>query len=236
MKVEVWSDIMCPFCYIGKHHYEKALKQFSNAANIDLEWKSFQLDPELPKATSYSDTYQYLAERKGMTYDQAQQMTAGVSEAGKQAGLELNFEQAIVANTFDAHRLIHFAHTKQLGSALKEALFRAHFTDGKNIGDPAILLALGEEIGLESAAVGHVLESDQYAYEVTQDIQEAQNIGVRGVPFFVFNRKYAVSGAQPVDVFLETLQKSFAEWQAAHPPVILNVNEGPSCSPDGTCK
>lgn len=236
MKVEVWSDIMCPFCYIGKHHYEKSLEQLGATADIELEWKSFQLDPELPKEVSYNDTYQYLAERKGMTHDHAKQMTAGVSETGKRAGLELNFDQAIVANTFDAHRLIHFAHTKQLGSVLKEALFRAHFTDGKNISDRDTLLALSEEVGLDAAAVRQVLEGDRYAYEVKQDIQEAQNIGVQGVPFFVFDRKYALSGAQPVEVFLETLQKSYAEWQAAQPKVSLEVREGPSCSPDGTCE
>lgn len=236
MKVEVWSDVMCPFCYIGKHHYEEALKKFSGAANVELEWKSFQLDPDLPKETQYADTFQYLAERKGMPYDQARQMTAGVSEAGKQAGLDLNFEKAVVANTFDAHRLIHFAQTEKLGNAVKEALFRAHFTDGKDISDPVILQALGEEVGLESTAVRQVLDSNRYAYEVTQDIQDARNIGVRGVPFFVFNRKYAVSGAQPADVFLETLEKSFTEWQATHPKISLEVNEGPSCSPDGTCE
>ncbi len=235
MKVEIWSDIMCPFCYIGKHHYEAALKQFGEAAAIELEWKSFQLDPDLPQGTAYESVYEYLAERKGISRAQAEQMTEGVTQAGKQAGLELNFDRSIVANSFDAHRLIHLAQESHLGNALKDALFRAHFTDGKDISDHATLLALGKEVGLEETAIKTLLDSDQYAHEVSQDIQEARNIGVRGVPFFVFNRKYAVSGAQPPAAFLQTLEKSFAEWRLENPKVQLDIQEGPSCSPDGRC-
>ena len=235
MKVEVWSDIMCPFCYIGKHHYEAALQQFGESEDIELEWKSFQLDPDIPKDSQYENIYQYLADRKGISREQAEQMTAGVAQAGKQAGVELNFERSVVANSFDAHRLIHLAQQQNLGNPFKEALFHAHFTDGKDISDHATLVALGKEVGLEETAIGAALESDQYAYEVSQDAQEARNIGVRGVPFFVFNRKYTISGAQPPAAFLQTLEKSFAEWRVENPKVQLDVQEGPSCSPDGQC-
>ncbi len=235
MKVEVWSDIMCPFCYIGKHNYETALKQFSESGDIELEWKSFQLDPDMPKDSPYQNIYHYLSDRKGISPSQAKAMTANVSQVGKQAGVELNFEQSIVANSFDAHRLIHLAQTKNLGSQLKEALFHAHFTGGKDVSDPKVLIMLGKEVGLEEAAIEALLNSDQYAYGVAQDIQEARNIGVRGVPFFVFNRKYAISGAQPPAAFLQTLEKSFAEWRVDHPKTLLDVKEGPSCTPDGKC-
>jgi len=235
MKIEVWSDIVCPFCYIGKRNMEAALKQFSESAVIELEWKSFQLDPELPKDTSYADTYQYLAQRKGLSIVQAKEMTAGVAMAGKKAGVELNFEKAIVANTWDAHRLVHLAQVANRGSVVKEALFHAHFTDGKDISDRNTLIALGKGARLEEAAVQAMLDGDQFAYEVAQDIQEARNLGIRGVPFFVFNRKYAVSGAQPPEVFLQTLEKSFAEWRKDNPQVPFEVNEGLSCKPDGNC-
>lgn len=235
MKIEVWSDIACPFCYIGKRNFETALRQFEDAPFIKLEWKSFQLDPELPKGATYTDTYQYLAERKGMSIAQAKEMTSGVVATGKNAGLALCFEKTVVTNTWDAHRLIHLAQANGAGNALKEALFRAHFTDGADISAPDTLIALGKEAGLEETAIREMLNSDRFGYEVAQDIQEARNIGIRGVPFFVFNRKYAVSGAQPADVFLQTLQKSFAEWRQANPNSFLNVTEGPSCSPDGFC-
>lgn len=235
MKVEVWSDIMCPFCYIGKHNYEAALQQFGESDNIELEWKSFQLDPNIPKGTQYENSHQYLAERKGISHEQAKQMTAGVAQAGRQAGVVLNFEQAIVANSFDAHRLLHLAGQQHLGNPFKEALFHAHFTDGKDISDHTTLLALGKEVGLEESAINEVLDSDRYAHEVSQDIREAREIGVRGVPFFVFNRKYAISGAQPPEAFLQTLEKSFAEWRVENPKVRLDIQKGPSCDLNGAC-
>lgn len=235
MKIEIWSDIMCPFCYIGKQHLETALKQFDNAESINVEWKSFQLDPSIPRNPEYRNTYQYLAERKGMSYDDAKRMTAGVTQSAAQTGLTLNFERAVVANSFDAHRLVHLAHTEGLGSELKAALFRAHFTDGMNINDRNTLIALGTATGLAETAIASVLDSDRYSDEVAQDIREAREVGVRGVPFFVFNRKYAISGAQPPDAFLQTLEKSFSEWRAENPGTPLRVTEGPACGPDGIC-
>ncbi len=226
--------MVCPFCYIGKHHFEDALKQFDGASAITVEWKSFQLDPELPKGTVYADTYQYLAERKGFSLAQAREMTAGVEANGRQAGVELNFDKAVVANTRDAHRLVHLAQSRGLGNPIEEALFRAHFTEGKDISDRETLIAIGKEVGLEEAAIATLLDGDAYDYEVAQDILEARNIGVRGVPFFVFNRKYAVSGAQPTEVFLQTLQTAFAEWRTTNPQS-LHVTEGPSCRPEGEC-
>ncbi|MGV3762067.1 DsbA family oxidoreductase [Parapedobacter sp.] len=235
MKIEIWSDIMCPFCYIGKKHLETALKQFNDADAIDVVWKSYQLDPYIPRNPEYKDTYQYLAASKGMSYEEAKQMTTGVTQTAAKAGLTLDFEHAVVANSFDAHRLVHLAQSKGVANAMKEGLFRAHFTDGKNINSYDVLVAVGTAAGLAGADITAVLDSDRYSDKVSYDIREAREIGVRGVPFFVFNRKYAVSGGQPPEVFLQTLRKSFAEWRADHPKITLAVTEGPTCSPDGRC-
>lgn len=235
MKVEVWSDIMCPFCYIGKRHYEAALKQLGDTTDIELEWKSFQLDPSIPKGEKLGTVYQYLAERKGLSEDQAREMTGNVAGMASQAGLELDFEHAVVANSFDAHRLVHLAQAHKLGNTVKEKLFRAHFNEGRDIADPTVLIQIGIEIGLAAAEVEDVLRSNQYADEVERDIREARLIGVTGVPLFVFDRKYAISGAQPVAVFRQKLGKSIAEWRAEHPVIKLDVSEGPSCGADGVC-
>lgn len=211
MKVEIWSDIMCPFCYIGKRHFEAALKQFPNAEAITVEWKSFQLDPTIPTMAERVDVYQYLADKKGMTLEQSKAMHQNVIQMAKNAGLDYNFDIAVVGNSKDAHRLIQFAKTEGLGDQAEEALFKAYFTDGRNMSDLNDLVEIGTSIGLKSDELTAVLESEAFAYEMMQDIQEAQNIGVQGVPFFVFDRKYAISGAQPVEAFLQTLEKVYSE-------------------------
>jgi protein disulfide-isomerase len=226
---------MCPFCYIGKRHYEEALQKFAYANNIELEWHSFQLDPSLPKPASKLNTYQYLAERKGMTYEQSVGLHKNVVEMAKQAGLNYNFDKAVVANSFDAHRLIQLAKTKGLGDEAEERLFKAYFMEGKDMSDAATLISLGKEIGLDEATVSRVINSKEYTDEVNRDIAEAQQIGVQGVPFFVFNRKFAVSGAQPSSTFLDVLKKSFEEWQAANPESKLEVIEGKVCTPNIDC-
>ena len=211
MKIEIWSDIMCPFCYIGKRHFEAALKQFPQANEVEIEWKSFQLDPTIPKMDERVDVYQYLADKKGMSLEQSKAMHENVIQMAKNAGLDYNFDIAVVGNSKDAHRLIQFAKTKGLGDQAEEALFKAYFTDGKNMADMKDLIEIGTSIGLDSNELTSILESDAFAYEMMQDVQEAQNIGVQGVPFFVFDRKYAVSGAQPVEAFLQTLEKVQSE-------------------------
>ena len=214
MKVEIWSDIMCPFCYIGKRHYEAAVKQFPQAEELKLEWHSYQLDPTIPKQMDEDlNVYQYLAQRKGVTEQEARKMHDGVMAMANAAGLDYNFDIAVVANSFDAHRMIQMAKSKGLGDEAEERLFRAYFAEGKNFADHEVLMELGKEIGLTEKDIQESLTNDEYAYKVNQDIQEAAAIGVRGVPFFVFNRKYGVSGAQPVSVFLETIEKSFKEWK-----------------------
>ena len=234
MKVEVWSDVVCPFCYIGKTHFDEALEQFAEKENIEFVWKSFQLNPDL-KTNLDQTLYEHLSESKGISIEQAEGMGIHAALMGKAAGIELNFDKSVVANSFNAHRLIHFAKANGKQQEMKSRLFKAYFTEGKNIDDNETLIALAEEIGLDAEKAKAVLENDKYAGDVNDDINESQQLGVRGVPFFVFDRKYAISGAQPAEAFLETLQKSFAEWREANPTVQLKVSEGPTCEPNKAC-
>lgn len=228
MKIQIWSDVMCPFCYIGKKNFEKALENLSFKDEVEVEWKSYQLDPDLNEASSSKTVNQYLAERKGMPVAQIEQMQERVKEMGKLAGINFQQEKAVVANTFLAHKLIHFAAKSNKASAAEELLFHAHFIDGKNIGDIDVLVNIAEELGLDTDQAQYVLTSDSYDYEVKQDILEARNIGVSGVPFFVLDGKYAVSGAQPSDLFEEALTQTYNEKNPAP-----DSQDGASCSVDG---
>ncbi|MBI3237329.1 MAG: DsbA family oxidoreductase [Flavobacteriia bacterium] len=204
MKIEIWSDVMCPFCYIGKRRLEQALEQIPGSEAYSIEWKSFQLDPDLV-TNGKENPYEYLADRKGISYQESVKMHENVVNAAREVGLDYRFDQAVVANSLDAHRLSHLAKQHGVGNALEERLFQAYFTEGRDIADHATLTELGIEVGIPKADIDTLYSGDQFLAEVQRDIAEAQQIGVRGVPFFVFDRKYAVSGAQPVEAFLETI-------------------------------
>jgi protein disulfide-isomerase len=233
MKVEIWSDIMCPFCYIGKRRFETAMAQFPDAAAVEVEWHSFQLDPTI-NSDHGDNLYEYLSKRKGIPYEQAVAMNNQVSAQASTLGLTYNLDKAVVANSFDAHRLIQLAKQHQLGDAAEERLFKAYFTEGKDFSDPATLVELGKEIGLEEAALQELVASQSFAGEVRKDIAEAAALGIQGVPFFVFDRKYGVSGAQASETFLEVLNKTVAEWKTENAPA-LEIIDGQVCKPDGTC-
>lgn len=234
MKIEIWSDVMCPFCYIGKRNFETALEQFSNKNGIEVEWKSFQLDPSLPEVqdSNYTD---YLMVSKGLGRPQVEGMLNNVTQMAKGVGLEYDFDRAVMVNSFKAHRVLQLAKMRGLGDAAEERLFRAFFTEGRNIVDDDTLLELGKEVGLNETEIRSSLSDERYSDMVRQDIQEARAIGVTGVPFFVFNRKYAVSGAQPPQAFLQTLEKAYTEWREANPEIKIEVTKGQSCSIDGVC-
>jgi predicted DsbA family dithiol-disulfide isomerase len=234
MKVEIWSDVMCPFCYIGKRRFENALQKFAHKDEIEVIWKSYQLDPSI-KTESGKNINQYLAERKGWTLDYARQMNAHVTNMAKEVGLHYDFDKAVVANSFDAHRFSHLAAKYGLGDAAEERLFKAYFTEGKNIADHNTLVQLGLEIGIDASVIKQTLATDVYTYEVLHDINEAEALGLRGVPFFVMNRKFGVSGAQPEEVFLKTLEKSFDDWQQEQQQLALTTTEGEVCKPGGDC-
>jgi len=234
MKVEIWSDVMCPFCYIGKRRFEDALQKTGHADDIEIEWKSFQLNPDM-KTDPTINIDQYLADIKGFSLDHAKELNAHVTQMAAEAGLTYNFDRSVVANSFNAHRFSHLAKKHGLGDKAEEQLFKAYFTDGKNIDDNATLIELGVAIGLDAQEIKQTLESNAYADEVKHDVAEAQYLGIRGVPFFVMDRKYGVSGAQAVPVFEDTLNKAFTEWQQENPKTHLSVIEGESCGPDGNC-
>ena len=199
-----------------------------------IEWKSFQLDPDL-KTLSSKSVDEYLAERKGVTIEHARAMSGHATQLAKQAGLDFNFDKAVPANTFNAHRFAHFAKEKGKQHEAEEILFRSYFSDGKNVDDYLTLIELGKEIGLDVKELKGALKDGKFTKDVQRDIYESHQIGVRGVPFFVFNRKYAVSGAQASETFFEVLQKSFDEWQKENPKAKLEVIEGQVCSPEGGC-
>lgn len=201
---------MCPFCYIGKRRFEEALKEFPQSKDVQIQWRSFQLDPNL-KSQPGKDVYAYLAEIKGQTREWSMKMHEGVAQTAKEAGLEYRFDRAVIANSFDAHRLIQMAKTKGLDDAAEERLFRAYFTEGRNVADHQTLAELGADIGLNSQDVLAMLASNEFHNQVLADAQEAAQLGARGVPFFVIDRKYAVYGAQDSSTFLQALETSFAE-------------------------
>jgi predicted DsbA family dithiol-disulfide isomerase len=212
MRIEIWSDVMCPFCYIGKRKFEQALAQFPARDNIQLVWKSFQLSPEI--ITDHTkNIHQFLADHKGMSLEQATQMNNQVTEMAALVGLVYNFDKSVVANSFNAHRFSHFAKSKGKQNEAEELLFQSYFTDGKDIDDYPTLVELGNRIGLDAEELSGVLQSGRYADDVRADIMEAQQLGVRSVPFFVFDRKYAVSGAQETNTFLQALESAFKEWK-----------------------
>ncbi|MEH3115328.1 DsbA family oxidoreductase [Pedobacter terrae] len=235
MKVEIWSDVMCPFCYIGKRHFEEAMEKLPFKNEIEVDWKSFQLNPEYHN-TNNETVYDYLSRSKGMPVEQAKQMTKQVEEMAANAGLTIDFNKNIPANTFNAHRLIHLAAKHNLQDLAEEKLFEAHFVNSKNIGETDILVDLAVEIGLDQDEATAVLNSNEFAEAVRYDIYESQNLGIRGVPYFVMNRKYGVSGAQPVQAFTDALTQSFTEWKAAQPITkltSLNKNDDAVCDENG---
>lgn len=206
MKIEIWSDIMCPFCYIGKRQLEKALEEFPNE-EFEIEWKSFQLDPSITPQSG-KDVYMFLAERKGISIEQSVEMHKGVVERAKNVGLDYHFDKAIISNSLTAHRIIQLAKSKSLGDQMEEIFFKAYFTDGRDLNDDSTLMELASQAGLNPADVQEVVQNENlYLKEVKADIDEAHEIGVQGVPFFVFDRKYAISGAQPLETFVQTINE-----------------------------
>ena len=235
MKVEIWSDVMCPFCYIGKRRFENALGQFKHDDEIEIEWRSFQLNPDL-ETDPEININDYLAEAKGWSPEQARQMNRRVTDMASEEGLTYNMDQAVVANSFDAHRLVQYAKTENRGDAAEERLFEAYFSQGKNIDDRDTLVSIGQDIGLDPENCRSVLQSDQFANAVKHDIETARGMNIRGVPFFLFNRKFGVSGAQETDTFLKALKQSWNDWLEGQQAVEVEgeVN-GMSCDTDSKC-
>lgn len=232
MKIEIWSDIMCPFCYIGKRHFEVAKAQMTFRDEIEVVWKSFQLDPTLPTEASGETVMDYLTKRKGMSKEQSQGMLDQITQRGKAVGIVFNQEKSIPVNTLQAHRMIHFAQKQGLASQMEEALFRAYFTDSKNIGNTDVLLELAINIGLKKEEVANYLASDQGNDAVKADILEAQRLQVGGVPFFFVDKSYAISGAQPVSTIAQILREAYVEYGKKSLNETKNNDDASSCSTD----
>lgn len=235
MIIEVWSDYVCPFCYIGKRRLEEALKLSKLEDRVDVVFKAYQLDPNTPAGSDLS-VIEGLAEKYNVSLEEANNMMQNVVEQAKTVGLEFQVETMKTSNTFDAHRLTKFAEQAGAGQRMTERLLRGHFIEGEAVDSRETLLQIAEECGLNREEVQAMLDSDRHADEVNADIQEAVQIGVRGVPFFVLNRKYAISGAQPVEAFVQALEK-VAEEEGVKPAFqMLGDDDSEGQCKDGNCE
>jgi predicted DsbA family dithiol-disulfide isomerase len=213
VRVDIWSDVVCPWCYIGKRRFERALDRFAHRDQVELTWHSFQLDPDAP-ATSPGDYRTPLARKFGRSEEQVATMLADLTRLAAEDGLDYRFDIAHHANTFDAHRLLHLARERGGQPELKERLLAAVFTEGRTISDHATLRQLGRAAGLDGAEIDAVLAGDRYADAVAADLEQAREYGITGVPFFVIDGRYGVSGAQPATVFSQALDQAWAARSA----------------------
>jgi predicted DsbA family dithiol-disulfide isomerase len=233
MQVDIFSDVICPWCAVGKRRFEDALRRFEHADEIDVVWRAYELDPGAPvrREGDYADR---LARKYGMTREQAVAANERLTATAAEEGLDFHFDRAQPGNTFDAHRLLHYAREVGRQDALKERLFRAYFTEGAPIGEPETLVALAGEVGLDTAEVTVILAGDRYTDEVRADESEAFEIGVTGVPFFVVDGKFGIPGAQDADTILNVLERA---WAKAHPLVMVetpaaSTSDGAACEGD----
>jgi len=226
--VEIWSDIACPWCYIGKRRFEAALAAYEHRDEVQVTWRSFELDPTAPREREH-DGATHLAEKYGTSRDEALAMQERMTRAAAGDGLEFRFDLARGGNTFDAHRLVHLAAAHGAQDAMKERLMRAYLTEGELIGDQAVLARLGVEVGLPEDEVRDALATDRFAAEVREDERTAERIGIRAVPFFVVDRAVGASGAHPPEALLELLRKA----REVNPPIPV-ATAGETCGLDGS--
>ena len=210
MKVEIWSDIGCPFCYIGKRNFEAGVEEFAGKDDLEIVYRSFQLDPTAEKEPD-GTMAELLAKKYNKSVREAEIMNSQVADAAKAAGLEFNMEKVVPSNSRDAHRLVKFAQGEGLDSEAMDRLYKAYFTDGINVADTEALVGIGTGIGLDEKKVREMLDSDLYKEQVIEDQNVANQLGAQGVPLFVINRKYGISGAQPPQAFKEALTKASEE-------------------------
>jgi predicted DsbA family dithiol-disulfide isomerase len=229
LRVDIWSDVICPWCAIGKANLDRALERFDGADRVEIVWHSFELDPNAPAALA-GDHAEQLARKYGMPVEQARKSIDRVVTTARGVGLDFRYDRIRPGNTFDAHRVIHLAAERGLQTQVKERMFHGYFTEGAAIGLPEEVERLAVDAGLDAEEVAEVLESDAYAAEVRADEADAHQLGATGVPFFVFDGRYAVGGAQPPDVLLEVLQRC---WRERTPGVEVLAVADEVCGPDG---
>ncbi|GEK33157.1 DsbA family oxidoreductase [Kurthia sibirica] len=234
MKIQVWSDYVCPFCYIGKRELENALATTGFKDQVEVEYMAYQLDPGTP-ADSDETVYSMLSKKYGMSEEQAQAQTQGIKQRAASVGLNYDFDKMASANTFKAHRLAKYAATIGKEQQVTERLLKGYFEEGQKIGQDAVLIALAAEVGISEDEVKNVLADDTFATDVLADIAQARELGVQGVPFFVIDNKYAISGAQPAQVFEETVTKA-AEEAGIHPALKMMGNGNAGVCTDDSCE
>jgi predicted DsbA family dithiol-disulfide isomerase len=232
MRVDIWSDVVCPWCYVGKRRFEAALAEFPHRADVEVVWHSFELDPRAPRLRD-ADRLEHLAAKYGVSREQAAAMDRRITEAAREVGLEVRLDRTRGGNTFDAHRLLHLAADHGLAGAVKERFLRGYFTEGAPIGDPATLARLAVEAGLPADDVGAVLASDRYAEAVRADEATARAYGAAAVPFFVVDETYGIAGAQPPEVFTNVLERAWADTHG-EPDAVAAAGRGDACA-DGAC-
>lgn len=227
MHVEIWSDIACPWCHVGKRRFEAALADFEHRDAVQVTWRSFELDPAAPRERG-GDAAAHLAEKYGIAREEAEAMHERITQVAAGDGLEMRFDRARGGSTFDAHRLLHLAAAHGVQDALKERLLRAYLSEGELIGDHEVLTRLAAEVGLDADEARELLAGDRFAAEVREDERTAASLGIRAVPFFVIDRALGASGAQPSEVLGELLRRG---WEARSPaPVVAG---GEACGPEG---
>ncbi len=230
LQVDIWSDIACPWCYIGKRRFEQALAEFSQRHQVDVVWHSFELDPSAPQRVE-EPMRERLAAKYGRSLSEAQGMMDHMTQAAAAAGLEYHFEKAQSSNTFQAHQLLHLAAERGVQGELKERLLRAYLSEGQHLGTTETLVALAAEVGLDPLEARAALEQQTYAQAVRQDEAQAQAYGIQGVPFFVLGGKYGVSGAQAPETLLSALKQV---WSEQAPLQIIGADAAEGCE-DGQC-
>ena len=234
MRIEIWSDVVCPWCFVGKRRLERALDDFEHADEVEVVWRSFQLDPSAPQH-GHELTTPVLARKYGRSEDEMRDMQQQLVDLAAEEGLAFRLFETVHTSTRDAHRLLHLALDEgglELQSRLKEALLSAYFEDAADVGDHEVLRSEALALDLDPERVEEVLSGEEYAGAVAADIDAAQDLGVNGVPFFVVDRRYAVSGAQPTEVFSRLLEQA---WSEAHPPVqVVAGGQGDACGIDGS--
>jgi predicted DsbA family dithiol-disulfide isomerase len=231
LKVEIWSDVVCPWCYIGKRRFESALARFDHQNEVEVVWRSFELDPSAPDRRE-GDPAARLAAKYGMSLQQAVDNQQRLTEMAAKEGLDFHFDVAQSGNTFNAHRLLHLAEERGLQGALKERLMLAYFTEAEPIGDPETLVRLAQTVGISETDAREALSGEAYVEQVRSDEREAAELGINGVPFFVIDRRYGVSGAQSPDVLLQALEQG---WADAHPARVLLPVGGGASDAHATC-
>jgi len=232
MKIEIWSDVVCPFCYIGKRKLEEALNTFSHKDDVNIEFKAYELDPNAAPYTG-QDFYESMAAKFG-SVEQAKQMTANIVQQAKSVGLDFHFDTMKPTNTFDAHRITKYAKEHGKDAAISEKLLYANFTESKEVGNHETLAEIAEDAGLNKDEALKVLQDKEaYRDEVNNDISEAKQFGIQGVPYFIINRKYAISGAQPTETFTQALEQVWEEENKITPIQDLSTDDDSACGPDG---